>query len=231
LVGEDDCSISSSDDDDNDDDDDDDDTDNEDDDQVLLEEFHKLMSKPMKLQKRHGDLLCFHEKLIDSYALLEATYEVLLTMVKFSQPHTCTCAPHSIYLSCDNSCCSQAKSSCDEHVLVKTYDNLIASENDELKREVEMLKIKLSRLKGKSHMQPSQDHLNVPTRKVIMQSSLEVKKTYLREDALVAKKKAIRSLTAQKWKRQSKSAKTEWSDFDKKFQNLCTMQQRVQSGT
>jgi hypothetical protein len=35
---------------------------------------------------------------------------------------------------------------------------LIASENDELKRENEILKMELSRLKGKGHLQPSQDN-------------------------------------------------------------------------
>jgi hypothetical protein len=116
-------------------DDDDDDTNNEDDDQELLMEFQKLISKHMKLQKRYGDLLCSHEKLIDSYGLLEATHEVIVITVKFSQPHTCTCAPQSIDLSCANSCCSHAKPSCDEHALVETCDSVIASENDELKRD------------------------------------------------------------------------------------------------
>jgi hypothetical protein len=143
-------------------DDDNDNTDDEDDDQVLIEEFNKLINMHMKLQKRHGDLLCSREKLIDSYAFLEATHEVMLTMVKFSQSHTCTCAPHSIDLSCTNSYCSQAKTSFNEHVLVETCDNLIASENDELKREIEILKMELSRLKGKCHVQPSKnkrDHM------------------------------------------------------------------------
>jgi hypothetical protein len=88
----------------------------------------------MKLQKRHVDLLCSHEKLIDSYALLEATHEVMVTTVKFSQSHTCICAPYSIDLSCANPCCSQAKPSCNEHALVETCDSLIASKNVELKR-------------------------------------------------------------------------------------------------
>jgi hypothetical protein len=66
----------------------------------------------------------------------------MVTMVKFSQPHTCTYAPHSIDLSCANSCCSQVKPSCDEQVLV----------------EIKMLKMKLSRLKDKGHVQPSQDN-------------------------------------------------------------------------
>jgi hypothetical protein len=68
----------------------------------------------------------------------------MLTMVKSSEPHTCTCAPHSIDLSCANSCCSQAKPSCVEHVHAKTCDNLIAIENDELKKEIEMLKMELT---------------------------------------------------------------------------------------
>jgi hypothetical protein len=93
-----------------------------------------------------------------THALLESAQEVMVTTVKDSQPHTCTCVQHSIDLSCANSYCSQAKPSCDEHVLVETCESLIASENDELKRENEMLKMKLSRLKGKGHMQPSQDN-------------------------------------------------------------------------
>jgi hypothetical protein len=101
LSKEEDCSMSSFD-----VDDDDDDTNDEYDDQELLLVFLKLISKHMKLLKRHGDVLCSHEKLIDSYALLEATHEVMLTTVKFSQPHTFTCAQHSIDLSCANSCCS-----------------------------------------------------------------------------------------------------------------------------
>jgi hypothetical protein len=137
LVKEEDCSTSSS-------NDDDDDTDDEYDYEELLLEFKKLISKHMKLQKRHGDLLCSHKELIESYALLESTHEVMVTKVKDSQPHTCTCAPPSIDLSCANSCCFQAKPSCDEHVLIETCDNFIASENDELKRENEMLKMELS---------------------------------------------------------------------------------------
>jgi hypothetical protein len=144
------CSISSS--------HDDDDTDDEYGDKEILLEFQKLISKHIKLEKRHVDPLCSHGKLIDSYALLEETHEVMVTTVKFSQPHTYTCAPHSIDLSCANSCCSQAKPSCDEHVFVETCDSLITSENDELKRENEMLKMELSRLKCKGHVQPFQDN-------------------------------------------------------------------------
>jgi hypothetical protein len=60
----------------------------------------------MKLQKRYEDLLCSHKELIDSYTLLELAHEVMVTKVKDSKPHTCTCAPPSIGLSCANSCWS-----------------------------------------------------------------------------------------------------------------------------
>jgi hypothetical protein len=59
LVEEDDCSTSSS-------DDDDDDIDNEYDEQELLVEFKKLISKHIKLQKRHEDLICSHKEFMDS---------------------------------------------------------------------------------------------------------------------------------------------------------------------
>jgi SPX domain protein involved in polyphosphate accumulation len=87
--------------------------------QVLMEEFHKLVGKHKKLQEKHSNILCSHEKLIDSYALLETNHEVLVTAVKLYQHHTCTYAPHSIDLSCANSCYSQANPLCDEHVLIR----------------------------------------------------------------------------------------------------------------
>jgi hypothetical protein len=125
-------------------DDDDEDTDDEYDHEELLSEFQKLISKHIKLQKRHVNFLCSHKELIDSYALLESAHEVMVTKVKDFKPHTCTYAPFSIDLSCATSYYSQAKPSCDEHVLVETCDSLIASENDELERENKMLKIELS---------------------------------------------------------------------------------------
>jgi hypothetical protein len=152
----------------------------------------------MKLQKRHENLLCSNEKLIEPYALLEATYEVMVRTVKFSQSHTCTCAPHSIDLSCANSCCSQAKSSCDEHILVGTCDSLIAIKNNKLKRENEMLNMELSQLKGKYHMQPSQDNRDYMVKKLengstvtcAKLSQINLKTSYQKVDKTKIKKKA-----------------------------------------
>jgi hypothetical protein len=122
----------------------------------------------------------------------------MTTKVKDSQPHTGTCAPHSIILSCANSCCSQAKPSCDEHVHVETCDSLIASENDELKRENEMLKIELSKLKDKGHVQPSQDNDDHMVKKLEKGSTvtcaklpqINLKTTYQKIDKTKIKKKA-----------------------------------------
>jgi hypothetical protein len=176
--------------------DDDDDIDDEYDKQELLVEFKKLIRKHMKLQKK--DLLCSHKELMHSYVLLESAHEVMVTMVKDSQPHTCTCAQPSIDLSCANSCCFQAKSSCDEHVLIETCDSLIASENDELKRENEILKMELSRLKDKGHVQPSQDNHNYMVKKFQKGSTvicaklpqINLKTSYQKVDKPKIKKKA-----------------------------------------
>jgi hypothetical protein len=135
---------------------------------------------------------------MDSYALLESAHEVMVTTVKDSQPHTCTCAQPSIDLSCANSCCSQAKPSCDEHVLVETCDSLIASENDELKKENEMLKMELSRLKGKGYVQPSQDNRDHMVKKLKKGSTvtcaklpqINLKTSYQKVDKTKIKKKA-----------------------------------------
>jgi hypothetical protein len=192
LYKEDDYSTSSS------DVDDDDDTDDENDEQELLVEFKKLIRKHIKLQKRHGDLLYSHKELIASYALLESAHEVMVTKVKNSKHHTCTCAPPSIDLSYANSCCSQAKPSYGEHVLVEIYDSFIVSENNELKRENELLKMELSRLKDKGHVQLSQDNRDHMVKKLEKGSTvicaklpqINLKTSHQKVDKTKIKKKA-----------------------------------------
>jgi hypothetical protein len=135
---------------------------------------------------------------MDSYALLESAHEVMIIKVKYSKPHTCTCAPPSIDLSYANSFCSQAKPSCDEHVLLETYDSFIASENNEFKRENETLKMKLSQLKGKDHVQPSQDNCDHIVKKLEKGSTvtcaklpqINLKTSYQKVDKPKIKKKA-----------------------------------------
>ena len=79
-----------------------------------------------------------YEKLVDSHALLEVAHEVVVISVKLYQPltHTCTHSQVPIILSCDKLCCSEATNSCVQHVASDSCDDLIAQENDELKRKV-----------------------------------------------------------------------------------------------
>jgi hypothetical protein len=86
----------------------------------------------------------------------------------------------------------------DEHVHVETCDSLIASENDELKRENEMLKMELSRLKDKGHVQPSQDNHDHMVKKLEKRSNvtcaklpqINLKTSYQKIDNTKIKKKA-----------------------------------------
>ena len=43
-------------------------------------------------------------------------------------------------------------------MIVESYDDLVAKENDELKQEIKRLMKDFARLKGKSIVQPSQDN-------------------------------------------------------------------------
>jgi Pyruvate/2-oxoacid:ferredoxin oxidoreductase delta subunit len=102
-------------------------------------------------------------------------------MVKDCQPHTYTCSRPSIDLSCASS-----------------YDSLITSENDEPKRENEMLKMELSRLKGKDHVQPSQDNRDHMVKKLekgstvtcAKLSQINLKTSYQKVDKPKIKKKS-----------------------------------------
>ena len=95
-------------------------------------------------------------------------------MVKSYQPltHTCTCSQVQIILSCDKPCCSQATNSCVEHIIVESCDDLIAQENDELKWEVEGLKMEMTKLKSKVQVKPSQDNHDYLVKKLEKGSNL-----------------------------------------------------------
>ncbi|TVU02053.1 hypothetical protein EJB05_52419, partial [Eragrostis curvula] len=159
-----------------------------------------LTSKQVTLQKNHEELLCSHENLVEAHALLEISHEVVLTMVKSYQPHTCNCTSTqmSIDLPCANICCSQVKPSCDEHIIVETCDDFIASENYNLVREVEKLKNELRVLRGKSHVQPSQDNRDDMVKKLEKGSTVtctkspinKLKEIHDKSDKQMFKKKA-----------------------------------------
>jgi hypothetical protein len=127
---------------------------------VLNDKLEKLTSEHMALQACYKELECSHENLVESHTCLEVAHEVVLSSVISTQPlsHTCTCSHVNIELSCTKPYCSQASQSSIEHVFVDTCDDLIAKENDQLMQEVEKFKEDLSKLKGKSQVQPCQDN-------------------------------------------------------------------------
>jgi hypothetical protein len=75
-------------------------------------------------------LKCSHEDLQDSHVMLQVSHEVVVTSVKYSQPHSqkCTCSPNFINSICANACCSQGQQSSVEKIDVDFCDDLIAEE-------------------------------------------------------------------------------------------------------
>uniref|UniRef100_K3Y2J5 CCHC-type domain-containing protein n=1 Tax=Setaria italica TaxID=4555 RepID=K3Y2J5_SETIT len=60
-----------------------------------------------------------------------------------------------------------------DQVLVESCDDLIAQENNDLKQEVEKIKMDLSRLKGKGFAQPSQDNRDAMVKNIEEGSTLQ----------------------------------------------------------
>ncbi|RLM97764.1 hypothetical protein C2845_PM06G27510 [Panicum miliaceum] len=165
--------------------------------EVLNDEPEKITSEHMVLQTTHKKLESSHEKVVESYVALDIAHEVAMTSVKLYQPpsHTCTCSHVEIILCCDKPCCSQATQSCVEHVVVKSCDDFIAQENDELKREVEKLQLELTKLKSKVQVQPSQDNCGIMVKKLKKGSNITTsapqkgqvkkRKTQAKEECLI----------------------------------------------
>ncbi|RCV21612.1 hypothetical protein SETIT_4G151900v2 [Setaria italica] len=103
----------------------------------LKAQLGKLTSEHMALQVTHKELECFHGRILESYAILDITHEVVITSVKSIQPltHTYSCSQVEINSFSTNPCCSQEIQSSIEHVFVESCDDLVAQSNDELMKE------------------------------------------------------------------------------------------------
>lgn len=123
----------------------------------LFDKLEKLSSKHVKLQDDHIELLSSHERLEETHAMLKIAHEVMVTMVKSSEPqtHQSTSSHAKIDISCANPCCSRASNSWHEQVLAESDADLLKQENEELKQEVEKIKMDFSRIRGKGISQPS----------------------------------------------------------------------------
>ncbi len=52
----------------------------------LKSQLEESTSKHVGLQEKYDELLCSHENLIDSHAMLEAAHEVIIATVKSYEP-------------------------------------------------------------------------------------------------------------------------------------------------
>jgi hypothetical protein len=93
----------------------------------LKNQLEVLTSKHVKMQKDYEMLKFPHEDLQDAHVMLQVSYEVVVTSVKYFQPHTqkCACSPNFTNSICTNACCSQSQHSNVEQVLVETCDEAI----------------------------------------------------------------------------------------------------------
>jgi hypothetical protein len=141
---------------------------------VLEAKLAKLTNEHMDLQETHKELVCSHEKLVDSDASIEIVHEVVVSSVKFLQPLTPTCACSLVNneFSYTKLCCSQVSQSSIEHVFPEPCDDLIAQENDELKQEVGNLNRDLYVLKEESKVQHSQDNCYDMVKKLVKGSTV-----------------------------------------------------------
>jgi hypothetical protein len=140
----------------------------------LKAQLEVLTSKHVKMQKEYGMLKCSHEDLQDTHVMLQVSHEVVVTLVKYFQPHTqeCTCSPNIVISICANACCSQSQQSSVEQINVDFCDDLIAEENDLLNLEVQRLECEIVKLKGKTLGQPTRDNCDHLVNKIEMETTV-----------------------------------------------------------
>ena len=130
---------------------------------ALKTELDKLTSKHMDLQNQHQKLKCSNDQLVDSFVNLEVAHEVIVAMVKSCNQIDNTCSQNE----------NKEKQSWYEQVIVEDCNDDLALENEVLKQEVERLSLDLSKLKGKSVVQPSQDNRETMVKKLEKGSTVQ----------------------------------------------------------
>ena len=119
---------------------------------------------------------------MDSFVNLEVAHEVIVAMVKSYKQIDNTCSQNE----------NKEKQSWYEQVIVEDCNDDLALENEVLKQEVERLSQDLSKLKGKSVVQPSQDNRETMVKK------LEKGSTVQNSCNLIHKSKESKSQTKKK---------------------------------
>jgi hypothetical protein len=124
-------------------------------DQALTAHVDELTIKHMDLQALHMELKGSNEKLLESYAMLEVAHEVMISMMK-----SCRLTDDTFSQN-DN----KEKQSWFEKVTMEDCNDDLIQENEVLKQVVERLSKELTKMKGKSIVQPSQDNREIMVKK------------------------------------------------------------------
>ncbi|KAG2578061.1 hypothetical protein PVAP13_6NG232200 [Panicum virgatum] len=130
---------------------------------ALKTELEERTSKHMDLQNLHQKLKCSNDQLVDSFVNLEVAHGVIVTMVKSNKQIGNTCSQNE----------NKEKQSWYEQVVVEDCNDYLTLENEVLKQEVERLSQDLSKLKGKSVVQPFQDNRETMVKKLEKGSTMQ----------------------------------------------------------
>jgi len=125
-------------------------------DEDLKTQVDELTNKLMYEQTHGMEVKCSNERIMDSLAILEIAHEVMVTVVKSNKQINNTCSQNE----------NKEKQSWYEQVIVEDCNDDLALENEVLKQEVERLSLDLSKLKGKSVVQPSQNNRETMVKKL-----------------------------------------------------------------
>jgi hypothetical protein len=131
--------------------------------QAVTAQVDELTSKCMDLQAYHMVLKCSNEMLVESYAMLEIAHEVVIAMMKSCQPINNTCSQNG----------NKEKQSWFEQVTVEDCNDNLVQENEVHEQEVERLLKDLTKMKGKSVVQPSQDNCETIVKKLEKGSTVQ----------------------------------------------------------
>jgi len=129
----------------------------------LKTQVDELTNKLMYEQTRGMEVKCSNERIMDSLAILEIAHEVMVTVVKSNKQIDNTCSQNE----------NKEKQYLCEQVIVEDCNDDLALENEVLKQEVERLSQDLSKLKGKSVVQPSQDNRDTMVKKLEKGSTVQ----------------------------------------------------------
>jgi site-specific DNA-adenine methylase len=123
----------------------------------------ELTIKHVDLQAFYMEIKGSNEKLIESYAMLEVSHKVMISMIKSYQLTNDTCSQNK----------NKAKQFWFEQVIMEDCNDDLIQENEVLQQEVERLSKELTKMKGKIVIQPSQDNRETMVKKLQKRSTVQ----------------------------------------------------------